>query len=214
MYDKHYEWSPYVYVLNNPLLNCDIYGYTDWNAVKKGSITLVGGLASTIGGIAAASTPTGVGQVGGAVLISTGIPSIGLGIGTIVKGFKDDGTAGEMPQGVNEALGIAGDKLLGNDNGELRKVGEVVDVAASLAGGGPKTPVEAFILGAQVIGVAEDFATNGNNTGSKTSTTIGNSDTPKSQGSDSPSSSIPYYPIPENKKNENVQIPLRNDTNK
>jgi uncharacterized protein RhaS with RHS repeats len=142
MFDRHYDWSPYVYVLNNPLANIDLYGFTDWKAVLKGAATFVAGLGSTIGGCAVGCTPTGVGQAAAAVLISTGVPSMGLGVGIMVAGFRDDGTAKNIPAGVNEAFGMAMDKVAGNDNEGLRKAGSVADVAANFAGGVPKTVVE------------------------------------------------------------------------
>ncbi len=53
MFEKHYDWSPYAYVLNNPILNIDLYGLTDWNAIWKGSGMVVTGTASVILGAGA-----------------------------------------------------------------------------------------------------------------------------------------------------------------
>jgi RHS repeat-associated protein len=54
MYARHYDWTPYAYVLNNPIINIDLYGFTDWKAIMKGSAMVVGGLTSVIGAVTAA----------------------------------------------------------------------------------------------------------------------------------------------------------------
>ncbi len=160
---KYYEWSPYAYVLNNPIRRLDLYGFTDWDAIIKGSATFIGGLGSTVGGVAAASTPTGVGQIGGAVLITSGIPAMGLGIGMIAAGIKDNGTADKIPGGLIETVGMAGDAVLGNENGELRNVGAAADIATNvIAGGVPKTMIEQAALGVQVVTTANSIINTGN----------------------------------------------------
>lgn len=169
MYDRRYNYSPYAYALNNPLVNIDLYGYTDWNAVLQGSAAFVGGLGSTIGGVAAACTPTGVGQIGGAVLISTGIPAMGLGIAKIAAGIKDNGSAENVPLGLGETLGMAGDAVVGNENGELRNVGAVTDIATSVVAGGlPKTIVEQAALGVQVATTTNSIVNSDNSTTGQT----------------------------------------------
>jgi len=176
MFDKHYDWSPYAYVLNNPLGNIDLYGFTDWKAIWQGSAMVVGGLASTIGGVAAALTPTGVGQIGGAFLISTGVPTMGVGIGKIVSGILDNGTAEKIPGGPLETGGMIGDALLGNENNELRKTGSVLDIGVNLATGGTKTAIEQVALGVQVITTADDIINTDNNNSQTNTSTTTNSD--------------------------------------
>ena len=157
MFDRHYDWSPYVYVLDNPIINVDLYGYTDWAMVLKGVATAVGGVGGTVAGVGLVLTPTGVGQVGGAGLMAVSVPATGLGVGMIVAGFVDNGTGEKIPGGVGEAIGMAGDKVVGNENGELRAVGAVGDIATNVSLGGlPKTAVKQIALGVQVTKTAED----------------------------------------------------------
>jgi RHS repeat-associated protein len=175
MFNRHYDWSPYAYVLNNPLGNIDLYGLTDWKAIWKGSAMVIGGLASTIGGVAAASTPTGVGQVTGTFLVTTGVPTMGVGIGMIAAGIKDDGTSKKIPGGPVETTGIIGDKLLGNENDELRKAGSVGDIVLNLAAGAPKTAIEQVALGVQVATTVSDIIDTDNNTQTNKSSSTVNS---------------------------------------
>ena len=159
MYARHYDWSPYAYVLNNPLANIDLYGLTDWSKILKGAATFTAGLGSTVGGVAAAMTPTGVGQVGGAILISTGTASMGLGASMIVDGAKD-GTL-DIPGGVNEGLGMALDDISGNENEGFRKAGAVADVAANFAGGAPETAIEKVAVAILAVDAANSIISDG-----------------------------------------------------
>lgn len=155
--ERYYHFSMYAYVLNNPIRRIDIYGLTDWDGVLKGTAVAVGGLLGTVGGIAACLTPTGVGQVGGGALISLSIPSMGLGTAMIIQGFSDK-PIDDVPSGVIESLGMAGDAMVGNENDELRNVGAVGDIAATLGLGGlPKTATEATILGVEVYYTTKDI---------------------------------------------------------
>jgi RHS repeat-associated protein len=163
MYARHYDWTPYAYVLNNPIINIDLYGFTDWKAIMKGSAMVVGGLTSVIGGVAAASTPTGVGQYAGGAAIVTGVPTMGVGIGMIVAGIKDDGTAEKVPTGPGETAGMAGDKLMGNENNELRNAGSALDLGINIATANPQTVVEEVALGVDVAISVDGIVNNDNN---------------------------------------------------
>jgi len=145
MHDRHYDWSPYVYVLSNPMANIDLNGYTDWPTVIKGAATFSTGLSSTIGGIKLACTVPVAGQVGGAILISTGVPSIGLGINIMADGFND--RTSNIPGGVNQSLGMAGDAIVGNENAELEKAGSLVDLSINFASGIPTKVLEIAATG-------------------------------------------------------------------
>jgi hypothetical protein len=171
MYDRHYDWSPYVYVLNNPLALIDLNGYTDWPTIVKGAATLVGGLGATIGGVAAASTPTGVGQIGGVILISTGVPAMGLGIGQIVDGIVNDGST-DLPSGIMESTLKAVDATVGNGETNLGDIGAVMDIGISLVGGLPSTAVEQVALGVEVISTANDLIGSNDNNGTNTSESV------------------------------------------
>ena len=167
--EKHMDNTVYSYVLNNPIVNIDPNGLTDWNAIIKGSATFVGGAGSVIGGVAAASTPTGVGQIGGAMLITGGIPAMGLGIAKIVEGIKDDGSNKNVPGSVMESLGMAGDAVIGNDASQLQNAGTVLDIATNLSVGGiPKTVIEQGALAVEVIStgqaIVESIQNNNNST--------------------------------------------------
>lgn len=155
MHDRHYNYSPYAYVLNNPLLNIDLYGYTDWPTVLKGSATFVGGLGAT---------------VGGAVLVTAGVPAMGLGIGQIVDGIVNDG-ATDLPSGVGETVGMGIDAAIGDGSNTFENIGSVTDIAVSLVGGAPATAVEQVALGVQVVSTANDIV--GTNDNSNTQTTGG-----------------------------------------
>ncbi|NOX85094.1 MAG: hypothetical protein GXO86_03865 [Chlorobi bacterium] len=169
MVERYFDWTPFAYVLNNPIVNIDLYGFTDWKAIMKGSAMVIGGLASVIGGIAAASTPTGVGQYAGGTAIVTGVPTMGIGIGMIAAGIKDDGTAQKVPTGPGEAAGIAGDKLMGNENNELRNAGSALDLGIKIATANPQSVIEEVALGVDVAISIDNLVNNdNNNTGANT----------------------------------------------
>ncbi|NPD44852.1 RHS repeat domain-containing protein [Lentimicrobium sp. S6] len=188
MYDRHYDWTPYAYVLNNPIINIDLYGFTDWKAIMKGSAMVVGGLTSVIGGVAMASTPTGVGQYAGGAAIVTGVPTMGVGIGMIAAGIKDDGTAQNIPTGPGETAGMAGDKLMGNENNELRNAGSALDLGINIATANPQTAIEEVALGVDIAISVDNIVNNDNSsTGTNTSskqTTQSNSKSENGNGID------------------------------
>ncbi|WP_343703047.1 DUF6443 domain-containing protein [Chitinophaga sp.] len=115
MAERHYEYSVYAYVLNNPIRRLDLRGLTDWDAVLKGAGATVGGVLGVVGGALMTAAPTGLTQVLGAGLITVSVPSIGLGISQMVAGFKDNGSAGNIPGGIGEVSGMAVDKIVKND---------------------------------------------------------------------------------------------------
>jgi RHS repeat-associated protein len=174
LYDRHYEWSPYAYVLNNPMLNVDLYGFTDWPTVIKGAATFTAGLGGTVFGVAAASTPTGIGQFGGAILITTGVPAMGLGLGQIVDGFINNG-ATNLPGGFGETLGMSVDKVLGNENGGLRKAGSVIDIATNFSAGTPATVAEKVAIGVLTVDILKNIVGSGEDNKSQTGETTKNS---------------------------------------
>ena len=178
MYDRYHNLSPYIYVKNNPIMNLDLYGFTDWPTVLKGVATITAGAISTFGGIAAALTPTGAGQIGGAVAITTGIPAMGIGVGIIVDGFANDG-AKNLPSGPLETAGLVGDKLLDNKNNELRNSGSVADI---VTGGKPGNVTEAVVTGVQAGFTAKDIKTSIDKSTNEKNTNLSNV---KSQSSDS-----------------------------
>ena len=161
MSEKNYDISPYAYVLNNPMRHNDIRGLTDWDAVVKGTLVTLGGLATTIGGAALSLTPTGIGQAAGLVLVPTGIVSTGLGLTQIIAGFKDDNTAGNIPSGLNEALGMAGDHLA-KTTPLLRNAGSIADAVigeVAAARGGTMSPVGSSAATIQTVSKIADAGT-------------------------------------------------------
>ena len=123
--------SPYVYCKSNPVCRIDLDGRADWQAVYDGSLSVVGGALSCIAGGTAACTPTGVGQVAGAVLISTGIVGMGLGTTQIIAGFVDVPNASNIPTGCVEAIGMVSDAVFNLD--KCQTVGGYVDMGVGIS---------------------------------------------------------------------------------
>ncbi len=143
--ERNYYSSVYGYVLNNPIRRLDLRGLTDWDAVLKGAGATFSGLVAIAGGIAMTAMPTGVTQVFGAMAITTGVTGTGLGIATMIAGFKDNGSADRIPGGIGETVGMAVDKVAGND--PKKPVGKVVGAWADFSiglvfGGKPPSPLE------------------------------------------------------------------------
>jgi len=155
--EAHYEASPYAYVVNDPVKRIDINGLIDGITIFRGAVTTLSGALTTAGGIAAFLAPTGVTQVGGGILISTGIPTTGLGIAMIIEGIKKDHASGNIPGGVIESVGMGVDKVvqkINNDKtipGYGRLTGEWMDLAVGLKISPPKTVIDAYST-AGVIG--------------------------------------------------------------
>lgn len=132
--ERHYESSVYGYVLNNPIRRIDIQGLTDWDAVLRGAGATVSGLVAIAGGTVFVFAPTpGVSQVLGGMAITAGISTTGLGITSIIAGFKDNGSADKIPGGIGEVSGMAIDKVVGN--GPKSPVGRIVGSWSDLAMG-------------------------------------------------------------------------------
>jgi RHS repeat-associated protein len=131
--EKNYGYSPYVYVLNNPVRKTDIGGYIDWDAVLKGLGTATAGVGGVIAGGLMVAAPTGVTQVAGGVVITLSVPSVGLGIAMVASGFKDNKSAEKIPGGVFEATGMAVDKAAHNTTPVGRSIGGVADLAVGVA---------------------------------------------------------------------------------
>lgn len=139
--EKHYDVSPYVYVVNDPVKRIDVGGYTDWLAVLKGGLTTLGGASATVaGGLAIISPTFGVGQSAGVFLVSTGLPTTGLGISMMFEGFKKDKVSGNIPGGVFEVSGMVVDKAANKGDSSKpawgRLVGEWTDFGADMKAGG------------------------------------------------------------------------------
>ena len=107
--------SPYVYVRNNPLNRFDPDGYVDWPQVGLGALGVLGGIGQTISGgaIVAGTGVTGVGAVGGVIVMTHGLSITGFGLATMIAGFQDNGT--EVPGGPFEAIGQEISKATGSE---------------------------------------------------------------------------------------------------
>jgi RHS repeat-associated protein len=135
MAEKHFDFTPYHYVFNNPLRFVDPNGEDGWD-VAMGALTVTEGTFMWTGGVAMAAT--GVGTPAGVALIMGGSATIGLGIAQIIDGSANDG-ANNVPNGPTELIMATADKGAGNENGELRKYGAAADlIGGLLAGGIPK----------------------------------------------------------------------------
>jgi RHS repeat-associated protein len=119
--------SPYQYVQNNPLNRWDPTGMIDWRKITGGTITTVAGLGETItgGAIAAGTSVTVVGAVGGTALMMHGLATTGFGFAQIIDGFVE--SKNEIPSGPLEAAG-----KLGGETGET--VGAIADGLVGLGG--------------------------------------------------------------------------------
>ncbi|GEP88940.1 RHS repeat-associated core domain-containing protein [Chitinophaga terrae (ex Kim and Jung 2007)] len=143
--EKYEQYSPYVYVLNNPIRKYDVKGLYYWDAVLRGTYMILGGGLGIAGGAAAAATPTGVGQVFGAVAIPTGATSVGLGFAKIMVGLQpnDGHKADNIPGGISETLGMGIDYMSGNKAATARNAGQVVyGLVGLITGGLPKTQAD------------------------------------------------------------------------
>ena len=100
------------------------------------------GVVSTISGGAAILSELGIGV--GSYILSTGIPSIGLGASMIVVGLTTDPTPEgrekleNMPTSVLNSIGKAEDQVLGNSNHKNERIANFIDATIGL--GSLKSP--------------------------------------------------------------------------
>lgn len=97
---------------------------------------VAGGAANTVIGVGLSSAPTGVTQVIGGTLISTGIPTIGLGFSKMALGMSDK-NSDHIGGGLTETIGIAVDKKVGDGSNKFQTIGAFTDGGISLLSGAP-----------------------------------------------------------------------------
>lgn len=98
---------------------------------------------------------TGVGAGVGVASIMAGSGAIGCGVAQIVDGAANDGK-NNVPSGLGELVAANADKAFGNENGELRKIAAVSDLAISIAIGGipkPNDVISTLSAGSQINSV-------------------------------------------------------------
>jgi RHS repeat-associated protein len=191
--EKYYSISPYAYCANNPMKYFDPDGKGLWDFMK-GLGTTVGGVTAVATGVALCCAPTGATQVAGAALVTGGISTVGLGVVQMVDGAANDG-ANNVPGSALETVGMAADKIAGNENGEIRKIAATTDFVVTTA---LAPPTELVSVAATLIngaGVVEQFSKNDNTSSTKQNTNS------QSNGASS-----------KNKEDSKKQDPIKNST--
>ncbi|WPV67569.1 hypothetical protein [Chitinophaga sp. LS1] len=89
-------------------------------------------------------------------LVSTGVPTAGLGISMMVEGFKKDKVSGNIPGGVFEVSGMVVDKAVNKGDASKpawgRLVGEWTDFGAGMKAGGLPTKLLDIYTAAGIAG--------------------------------------------------------------
>lgn len=99
-----------------------------------GSLSIVGGGFEIAAGgtIAAGTSVTGIGAAGGTMLMVHGFGTVSFGIVEVTMGFAEKKE--EIPSGLTEVAGIAGEKLTGVKG--IKKAGKIIDQGIQVASGG------------------------------------------------------------------------------
>jgi len=174
-----YNLSPYAYVRNNPLNRFDPDGYVDWPRVGLGALGVISGIFETgLGGtIAAGSSVTVMGALGGTALMMHGISTIGFGTAEIIAGLADSDQ--QIPGGPLEAVGKAVEQGTGIE--VASEIGKALDLGIQVGSGGnsikgltkagnliPTSAKEAVQAGNYLLKVAKELT----NVGSQAASTI------------------------------------------
>jgi hypothetical protein len=145
-----------------------------WDIVK-GVGLIAGGVVQWIGGVAAASTPTGVGQIGGTLLIMNGSTTIGFGVATLINNGKKD-----IPTGTAQAICRGIDQINKDESHTAEKVGSMVDFLAGLPSGPVNSALQMTSNAANVVNGVATVETI-SNLSSSSSSNSNNADANKSQ---------------------------------
>ena len=135
--EKYYGVSPYSFCKNNPLNYVDPQGLTDWRAVGKGALTIIGGVGTTAGGVALTTGTGGAATPLSAYLVIEGISEIGFGLGILLSGLASENTEEEynrinqIPTGATNTIAKTLDILTGDENHTIERIADATQAVVT-----------------------------------------------------------------------------------
>ena len=134
---KYPSMSPYLYCANNPVNRVDPDGLTDWRAVGKGAITMLGGIGTTVGGVALATGTGGAATPLSAYLVIEGGSEVIFGFGILLAGFASDNSEDQsvlidsIPTGLTNTIAKTVDVLTGDENHTIERIADAAQTVVT-----------------------------------------------------------------------------------
>ena len=135
--EKYYSISPYAYCANDPVNLVDPSGMTDWRAVGKGALTMIGGIGTTAGGIALATGTGGAATPISAYLVIEGGSEVAFGLGILLAGLVSDNSEDDterimqIPTGMTNTVAKAVDIVTGDENHTAERITDAVQTVVT-----------------------------------------------------------------------------------
>ena len=129
--------SPYAYCANDPVNLVDPSGMTDWRAVGKGALTMIGGIGTTAGGIALATGTGGAATPISAYLVIEGGSEVAFGLGILLAGLVSDNSEDDterimqIPTGMTNTVAKAVDIVTGDENHTAERITDAVQTVVT-----------------------------------------------------------------------------------
>ena len=135
--EKYYSISPYAYCAGDPVNLVDPSGMTDWRAVGKGALTMIGGIGTTAGGIALATGTGGAATPISAYLVIEGGSEVAFGFGILLAGLVSDNSEDDterimqIPTGMTNTVAKAVDIVTGDENHTAERITDAVQTVVT-----------------------------------------------------------------------------------
>lgn len=196
--EKYYSISPYAYCAGDPVNYVDPQGLTDWRAVGKGALTMIGGVGTTAGGVALATGTGGAATPLSAYLVIEGISEVGFGLGILLAGLTSNNTEEEaqminqIPTGATNTIAKSLDLIIGDDNHTIEGI---ANAAQTVITAGTSLPSDISVVTKSLVQISNAISIT-------SSSRIVTQDTPSNQDNTEKTT----------RKNSNVtSIPFSND---
>ena len=197
--EKYYSISPYAYCAGDPVNYVDPQGLTDWRAVGKGALTMIGGVGTTAGGVALATGTGGAATPLSAYLVIEGISEVGFGLGILLAGLTSNNTEEEaqminqIPTGATNTIAKSLDLIIGDDNHTIEGI---ANAAQTVITAGTSLPSDISVVTKSLVQISNAISITSSSRIVTQDTPSNQDNTEKTTRKNSNVTSIPFYNDP------------------